>query len=164
MEVSMKTQIQRVTGENQLRITRQFDAPVDQVWKAWTTSELLDQWWAPKPWKTRTRSLDFSEGGKWMYAMVGPEGEEHLCRVDYIQIVPGKKFTGTDAFCDAEGNISTEFPTMHWICEFEAEGDKTNVLVTITFGSEEDLNKIVEMGFKEGFTAAHDNLDELLAR
>ncbi len=164
MEVSMKTRIQRVTGENQLRITRQFDAPVEQVWKAWTTSELLDQWWAPKPWKTRTESLDFREGGIWKYAMVGPEGEEHLCRVDYIQIEPGKKFTGTDAFSDKEGNINNEFPVMHWICEFEPEGDKTNVLVTITFGSEEDLNKVVEMGFKEGFTAAHDNLDELLAR
>ena len=53
---------------------------------------------------------------------------------------------------------------MDWLVQFSSVGDRTRVNVEITFASEEDMNKIVEMGFKEGFAAAHTNLDELLAR
>jgi uncharacterized protein YndB with AHSA1/START domain len=60
----------------QLIVTREFDANSDLVWKAWTTAELLDQWWAPKPYRAETKSLDFREGGVWLYAMVSPENEK----------------------------------------------------------------------------------------
>ena len=52
---------------------------------------------------------------------------------------------------------------MDWKCVFKAEGNNTKVEVEVTFATEDDLNKTVEMGFKEGFAAAHNNLDELLA-
>ncbi len=146
-----------------LKVVREFNAPVEKVWKAWTVSEMLDQWWAPKPYKAVTQEMDFREGGHWRYYMQGPEGECHYCRADYETIVPNKSYTGMDAFCDKEGNINTEFPRMHWKVDFIQAGPGTRVEVEVTFSAIEDLEKIVEMGFQEGFAMAHGNLDELLA-
>lgn len=67
-----------------------------------------------------------------------------------------------DAFCDENGKATTDFPSMHWKNEFFQTPAGTRVEVEITFSSEADLEKIIEMGFKEGFTAALSNLDELL--
>ena len=63
---------------NRVNVEREFAAPVGKVWAAWTQQELLDQWWAPRPWKARTKSMDFREGGTWLYAMVGPRGRRAL--------------------------------------------------------------------------------------
>ncbi len=164
METSNKTQIIKDLKNKQLKITREFDAPVKEVWNAWTQSDLLDQWWAPKPWKAKTKSMDFREGGFWMYAMVGPDGAEQWCRVDYDKIIPSKSFDGTDAFCDDKGNINHEFPVMHWKCVFNESATGTRVQIDITFKEEADIATIVEMGFEEGFTAALTNLDELLEK
>lgn len=150
--------------DKKLLIEREFNAPVEQVWKAWTESHLLDQWWAPKPWKAKTKSMDFRDGGQWLYSMIGPNGEESFCRADFDSIVPLKSYKGDDAFCDKDGNLDTSFPVMHWKINFEKSGNGTLVKVEVSFDSEADLEKIVEMGFKEGFTAAHSNLDELLER
>ena len=62
---------------NTITVKREFAAELSLVWDAYTKSEILDQWWAPKPWKARTKTMEFREGGYWHYAMVGPAGEEH---------------------------------------------------------------------------------------
>jgi uncharacterized protein YndB with AHSA1/START domain len=147
-----------------IKVEREFDAPVDQVWKAWTDSEILDQWWAPKPWKANTISMDFKSGGRWLYYMQGPDGSRHYCILDYKSISPKKNIIAEDAFTDDKGNINKEFPSMHWENEFKPVGSQTKVVIDITFASEADLEKIIEMGFKEGFAAAHRNLDELLSK
>lgn len=146
-----------------LMITREFQASPDDVWKAWTEKELLDQWWAPKPYKAETKKMDFREGGIWLYCMVGPDQFRQWCRVDFQQITPQKSFSAQDSFCDEEGNINTEFPSMHWKNTFESSATGTKVLIEISFDDVRDLEKIMEMGFKEGFAAALTNLDELFA-
>lgn len=146
-----------------ITVVREFDAPVPDVWNAWTKAELLEQWWAPRPWKAVTQSMDFREGGAWLYYMEGPDGSRHYARVDYKKIDPQKSFSAKDAFTDENGNISTNMPSMNWNNVFTASGNSTKVEVLITFQTLEDLEKILEMGFKEGFTMAHANLDELLA-
>ena len=151
-------------ANKKIKVVREFDAPVEKVWKAWTEAELLDQWWAPKPWKANTQSMDFREGGTWLYYMEGPDGSRHYCRADYETIVANKSYTGLDAFCDENGKINTDFPRMHWKVVFNKSTNGTKVEVEITFTSEADMEKIIEMGFKEGFAAAHTNLDELLAK
>ena len=149
---------------NKISVKREFAAPVAMVWSAWTESEILDQWWAPKPWKAQTKTMDFREGGHWLYAMVGPEGEEHWARADYRSITPQKSFSAQDAFCDAEGNVNTEWPRSRWNNEFSESSGVTRVQIEITFDKLADLEKNMQMGFKDGFTAALENLDEVLSK
>ena len=159
-----KETVYSVDKENKkIRTVREFNAPVEKVWKAWTEKDLLDQWWAPKPWKAFTQSMDFREGGTWLYYMQGPDGSKHYCRNDYETIDSGRSFESLDTFCDKDGAINTEMPRMHWRVLFVSSEAGTKVEVEITFPSIEDLDKIAEMGFKEGFAMAHNNLDELLA-
>lgn len=160
----MKTIFSKDPASKKIFVTREFNAPLEQVWKAWTKSDMLDQWWAPKPWKAITKSMDFREGGLWLYYMEGPDGTRHYCRADYKTIVPKKMFVGDDSFCDENGNITNTAPGMHWEVGFAKTDTGTKVSVEITFASEQDLNAIVEMGFQEGFSMAHDNLDELLTK
>lgn len=164
MMATKETVFTKDIANKKIIVTREFDAPVEKVWKAWTESKLLDQWWAPKPWQTHTQSMDFREGGSWLYYMEGPDGSRHYCRADYETVVPNKSYSGLDAFCDENGKVNTEFPRMHWKTEFSPLDNRTKIRVEITYTSVEDMEKIIEMGFKEGFAAAHANLDELLAK
>jgi uncharacterized protein YndB with AHSA1/START domain len=161
--IAIKETVYTTDLENRkLSVSREFDAPVNLVWKAWTEKELLDQWWAPRPWMAKTKSIHFREGGSWLYCMVGPDGTSAWCRVDYKKIIPQQSFTGEDCFCDEQGNPSNELPKMYWKNDFIDLGQQTRVNVEVTFDSIKDLEKIIEMGFKEGFASAHNNLDELL--
>jgi len=64
-----------VDKENKkITVERSFNAPLDLVWSAWTEAEILDLWWAPKPYRTETKKMDFREGCRWHYCMVSPEG------------------------------------------------------------------------------------------
>lgn len=147
---------------NKVRVKREFNAPVSRVWDAFTRSDLLDEWWAPKPWKARTKSMEFREGGHWLYAMIGPDGSEQWCRADFKSIQPEKLFSAMDAFCDIDGNIDTTFPSPVWNVKFNTNGSSTIVDIEISFENPEDLQKYIESGFQEGFSAALENLDELL--
>lgn len=152
-----------VDKENKkIKVEREFEAPLPKVWDAWTKSELLDQWWAPKPWKAKTKKMDFREGGTWLYAMVGPDGSEHWSLAEYKSISPQKSFSGLDAFCDPNGKINEDLPRSLWSVGFREAGDATMVDIEIKYETLIDLEKIIEMDFKEGFTIGMENLDELL--
>jgi uncharacterized protein YndB with AHSA1/START domain len=147
---------------NKVIVTREFASTLSKVWAAWTQSELLDQWWAPKPWKAVTKKMEFKEGGYWLYTMNGPEGEEHWCRADFKSISPNKSFKVSEGFCDSNGKITNEFPIAYWNCQFSESANKTIVQIEISYDSLADLEKYTELGFQEGFTSALENLDELL--
>jgi len=163
MIINKETIFMKDLANKKIKVTREFDAPPELVWKAWTDSELLDQWWAPKPWKANTKSMDFREGGRWLYYMQGPDGSRHYCMVDYKSITANKVFVVENYFCDENGKRVDSMPGMFWKNTFSKSSEGTKVEVEITFASESDLEKIIEMGFKEGFASAHNNLDELLA-
>ena len=153
-----------VNKENKtITVKREFAAELPLVWDAYTKSEILDQWWAPKPWKSRTKSMDFREGGYWHYAMVGPEGEEHWALANYKTIDPKKRFTALDGFADAEGVVNTQMPQSKWEVSFTPKEDVTLVENLITFEDLAQLETTIQMGFKEGLTMAMEGLDALLA-
>jgi uncharacterized protein YndB with AHSA1/START domain len=163
--INMKheTKFTKDPAGRKLHVTRAFDAPVENVWKAWTRQDILDQWWAPHPWKTETKSLDFKPGGLWHYSMVGPNGDRHWCRVEFSAIEPQHSFKATSGFCDEHGVPNNTLPLMHWHTEFSATAAGSMINVTISFDKEADLKTIVEMGFEAGFTMGLGNLDEVLA-
>ena len=145
-----------------LTVRKEFAADVLTVWDAFTKPEFLDLWLAPKPWKARTKSQEFKEGGKHLYAMVGPEGEEHWSIFKYFKIEKPEFYTGLDAFSDAQGNINNELPQMNWKVSFTDKGRTTMIETIINFVTVEQLEKIMEMGFKEGYSIALQGLEEVL--
>lgn len=144
-----------------ITVTRYFNSSLENVWKAWTERDLLDQWWAPKPWRTVTKSMEFEPGGEWIYAMVGPDDTRHWCKIAYSSIQTLTCFEGLDTFCFENGFRNPELPEMHWKVSFFPSGNATKVVIEIQFDILADLEKIVEMGFEEGFTSALSNLDEI---
>src|SRR5690606_3101391 len=101
-----------------IKIERNFDAPVEMVWSAWTDAAILDQWWGPKPYHVETKSLDFSEGGQWLYAMVGPEGQRHWALRNYLKIAPPNRLTFRSMFCDENGNVAPGATGSTWVNTF----------------------------------------------
>ncbi|MDC8106246.1 SRPBCC family protein [Chryseobacterium sp. PTM-20240506] len=140
-----------------------YKADVSKVWDYFTKSELLDQWWAPKPWKCETVKMDFKENGIWHYAMIGPEGEKMYGQLKYGEIMEHRSFDGIDAFCDENGNINNDFPQAQWLIGFTGIEEGTKVTINIHFESQEALKKHLEMGFEEGFKMGLSQLHEVLA-
>jgi uncharacterized protein YndB with AHSA1/START domain len=143
-------------------ITAEFDAERDLVWDAYTKKEILDQWWAPKPWESRTKYMNFEVGGKRFYAMVSPEGEEHWAIQEYTSISPKTNFKLLNAFADKDEN--PQLPGSDWDLNFADDDGKTRVSITIYNESRERMEKMIEMGFKEGFTMTLKSLEDLLAK
>lgn len=146
-------------------ITREFDAELSLVWDAYTKQEILDQWWAPKPWTSKTKAMNFEVGGRRFYAMVSPEGQERWSIQKYTSITPKTNFKLLNAFADE--NENPELPGSEWDLNFsERDGTDnyrvTKVSVSIYNESLERLEKMIEMGFKEGFTMTMNSLEKLL--
>ena len=151
-------------SDNTVHVSRVFAAPRGTVWSAWTEPELLDQWWAPAPWKTDTVRMDFREGGQWFYTMRGPEGEVHYCTNDYLSIAEPSDFQSIDAFADEHGQPAPGMPRSTWTIRFIPESENTRVDIMIRYDDLKDLEAIIEMGFREGFTQGLDQLKDLLAK
>lgn len=147
---------------NTVNVTREFAANLELVWEAWTNPEILDQWWAPKPYRNQTKSMDFREGGMWLYAMISPENEIHWCKNDYHKIIHQSMFSGLDAFCNENGTVNTEMPRTVWTNVFTEKENTTLVNITARYDQLSDLEKVIEMGFQQGFTMALENLDQYL--
>jgi uncharacterized protein YndB with AHSA1/START domain len=155
----------RITKElanNKVTVVKEFDTDVENVWEAWTDSTTLDQWWAPKPWRAETKRMDFKEGGHWLYAMVGPDNNRMWARFDYKTIDAPNRLVATDSFADENGNKSLGFPSMKWTVQFTEINNGTRLEVVIEGSKKGDIEKLLEMGFEQGFFMALDNLDELL--
>lgn len=141
-------------------ITAEFDATRDLVWDAYTKPELLDQWWAPKPFTSRTKVMEFREGGRRFYAMVSPDGAERWVLQKFTSITPKTNFKLFNAFSDADENL--ELPGSDWDLSFSEQDGKTTVHVSIYNESLERLERMIEFGFVEGTEAQLKNLEELL--
>jgi uncharacterized protein YndB with AHSA1/START domain len=142
-------------------ITREFDAGLSLVWDAFTKAEFLDQWVAPKPFVAKTKFMDFKVGGRRFYAMVGPEGQERWLIQKYTSISPKTNFKMFNAFADKDEN--PELPGSDWDYTFSEQNGKTTVRITIYNESLARLEKMIELGFTEGFKMSMHNLENLLA-
>jgi len=164
MTETFHTEYRKDPANRKIFMDRTFDATIEKVWNAWTDRETLDLWWAPKQWKTNTKSILFETGGYWHYSMNGPNGECHWVIVKYIYVEQQKHFHGKDNFCDEQGDVVAGFPGKEWKVTFTAVEDTTRVKVELTFESEQQMIQLIEMGFERGFAMAHTNLDEILEK
>ena len=141
-------------------INREFAAELSLVWDAFTKPEILDQWVAPKPWLSKTKYMNFKVGGRRFYAMVSPEGQERWSIQEFTSITPKSNFKMYNAFADKDEN--PELPGSEWEYNFSEQNGKTKVSITIYNESLARLEKMIEMGFKEGYAMSMKNLEELL--
>lgn len=141
--------------------SKEFDATLSLVWDTYTKAELLDQWWAPKPWTSKTKVMDFTVGGRRFYAMVSPEGEEHWSLQTYTSISPKTNFRLLNTFADKDEN--PELPGSEWDLTFDERNGKTTVRISIYNESLVRLEKMLDMGFREGTAMNLKNLEELLS-
>ncbi|MGC4021884.1 MAG: SRPBCC domain-containing protein [Cyclobacteriaceae bacterium] len=148
-------------------VNREFDADLQLVWDAFTKAEILDQWWAPKPWMSRTKLMDFKVGGRRFYAMVSPEGQEFWSVQEFTSISPITNFKMRDSFSDKDQKINTEL-TSQWNLNFSEQNGHdghrgSKVSISITHDTLASLEKILEMGFEGGFRMCLENLDQYIA-
>lgn len=143
-------------------VNREFAAELSLVWDAYTKQEILDQWWAPKPWESRTKFMDFRVGGRRFYAMVSPEGEERWSIQKYTFISPKTNFKIFNVFADKDEN--PELPGSDWDLNFSEQNGTTKVSITIKNESLARLEKMIEEGFREGFMMTMKNLEDLLTK
>jgi len=143
-------------------VIREFAAELSLVWDAFTKPEILDQWWAPRPWVSKTKYMDFKVGGRRFYAMVSPEGEERWSIQKYTSISPKTNFKFFNAFADKDEN--PELPGSDWDLNFSYKEGTTTVRVSIYNESLARMEKMIEMGFSEGFKMTLNNLEDLLTQ
>ena len=146
---------------NTIRVKREFAAERPLVWDAYTKPEILDQWWAPKPLISVTKYMDFRVGGRRFYAMVSPDGAEIGWQIfEYTSITPKSNFKCLSVFADKDE--TPHLPGANWDLTFSEQNGITKVSISIYFESLEELGKMIEMGFKEGFTLTLNELTRLL--
>jgi uncharacterized protein YndB with AHSA1/START domain len=147
-----------------IHLSREFNAPVEKVWRAFTEPALIDQWLGPKPYKVVTKIMEFKVGGIWLYAMVGPDGPVGWSRAEFTEIENGSYFSSINMFSDEDGNTVAGAPKSNTTNKFlSIEGNRTKVDVVKIFTDEATVKIFVEMGFKEGTVMGYTQLDEILA-
>ncbi len=150
----------QMTGE--ITFTRVFDAPRELVFRAFSEPEQVRQWWGPTGWTMPVCTIDFRPGGEWHYCISNAAGEEHCARAVYHEIVVPEKIVFSDAMVDAQGQVIEALPKKRTTVIFADLGEKTQITVQVQAVSPADLEKLLAMGFKQGFGQALNNLEHLL--
>lgn len=160
----LKVTVNKETRE--LIMEREFTAPRDLVWKAWTTPELLEKWWGPKNWTTKVFEMKFEPEGQWKYCMYQQDGDKMVsCGVaTFKEIVAPEKIVYIDEFSDENFTIAAGMPAMNITNRFEDHGETSKLVSSCVFTSVEELEKVVAMGVEDGFSQQLERLDELLAQ
>lgn len=149
---------------NTLTIRREFEAERQLVWDCYTKQELLDQWFAPKPLKTKTKSMDFRNGGHWHYAMIDLEGNEYWGYTEYNNINPIDSYETLDAFCNDKAEINQDLPRAKWFVSFSDKEENTVVETLVQYDTLNDLDAVINMGLQQGMMSTLEKLDELIVR
>lgn len=161
------------TGNYELRIERVFDAPRQLVWNAWTTPELIMQWWGPDYFTSPICKVDLKVGGKYLYCMRGPDGTDYWSGGTYKEIVPLEKLVCVDAFANEHGDkidptaygFDPIFPKENVVTiTFEEVGEKTKLTVLYVVESEAVLEIMRKVQMREGWESSLDKLARSLLK
>jgi len=138
-----------------ITIEKTFNAPLETVWYAWTQSEHIIKWWAPKGMTLEVISHDFKVGGKWKYTMPMPDGNEFISEGIYKEIIEFKKIVTTADFRPMTQNVELHV-------HFEAFGEQTKFTFSVVHETEAYCKQQEAMGIYNGWGSAFDRLETLL--
>jgi uncharacterized protein YndB with AHSA1/START domain len=145
-------------GDEQILITREFDAPRHLVYRAWTTPELVKRWWAGRRGTVTSVEMDLRVGGTWRYVMTATGGFEVAFHGEYREIVPNERIVSTEVF---EGGPDVD-PAVHTVTFTETDGRTTLTMLTET-GSKDVRDMIMSSGMEVGMQEQMAIIDELVA-
>jgi uncharacterized protein YndB with AHSA1/START domain len=144
-------------SDTELRLTREFDAPRELVFRALTDPALLSRWWGPRRYRTVVDQMDVRPGGKWRMRNIGADGDEHAFRGEFREVVPPERVVWTFEYEPMAGHISVETMTLT-----ERDG-RTLLTARDQFASKEDLEGMVNSGMESGARESYERLDEVIA-
>ena len=148
-------------ADDQILVTREFDAPKHLVYKAFTTPELVRRWWHANRGEMTVAEIDLRVGGKWRYVMVADGGMEVGFHGEYREIVPNERIVSTETFEGLpEGVAEEDGTTVNTATFMEAEG-RTTLTLLIQAPSRETRDAIVDSGMEAGLQDALDNLEQV---
>ncbi len=149
-------------SDRELVLTRIINAPRERVFRAWTDSELLKQWFAPPPYTTPVADLNVRPGGANLVVMRDPEGNDFPNRGVYLEVVENERLVFTDAYTEAWEPAQKPFMTV--ILTFGDEGGKTRYTAGVRHWTVADRETHEKMGFHEGWGRCADQLAALVAK
>ena len=145
--------------DEEILITREFDAPRHLVYKAWTTPELVMRWWSGQRGEMRVADIDLRVGGTWRYVMVAQGGHEVAFHGEYREIVPEERIVTTEVY---EGMPEVGEPAVDIVTFVEADG-RTKLELLMRVSSKEIRDMILETGMEVGMQEQMDALEQLAA-
>ena len=149
-------------AEDQILVTREFDAPKHLVYKAWTTPELVAKWWTARRGTAREMEIDLRVGGRWRYVMDADNGQEVAFHGEYREIVPNARIVSTEVFegaplppeeLEASATVNT--------ATFAEENGRTTLTILIQCPSPEVREAILSSGMEDGLQDALELLEEV---
>jgi len=147
--------------DEQILITREFDAPRHLVFEAWTTPELVKRWWNAKRGEVTVAEIDLRVGGKWRYAMVTEDGFEVAFHGEYREILPNERIVSTETYEGVPEGVSEEDATTVNTATFTEADGRTTVTILVQAPSKTSRDAIVESGMEAGLQDALDLLEEV---
>jgi uncharacterized protein YndB with AHSA1/START domain len=145
-------------ADDQILITREFDAPRHLVYKAWTTPELVKRWWSGHRGSVQGAEIDLRVGGRWRYVMIANEGFEVAFHGEYREIVPNERIVSTEVYEGAPGGDDNA--TVNTVTLTESDG-RTTLEVLVQCPSREVRDAIIDSGMEGGMQEAMDELEKV---
>jgi uncharacterized protein YndB with AHSA1/START domain len=144
-------------ADDQILITREFDAPKHLVFKAYTTPELVRQWWSGKRGEMTSCEIDLRVGGTWRYAMIAHGGFEVAFHGEYREIVPDERIVTTEVF---EGVPAGGDPPLNIVTFSETDG-RTTLELLVQCPDRETRDAIMGSGMEVGMQEGMDLLEQV---
>lgn len=158
---SSQTATVTLPTDEQILITREFDAPKHLVYKAWTTPELVKRWWTAKRGEATVAEIDLRVGGRWRYAMVTDDGVEVGFHGEYREIVPNERIVSTEFFEGVPEGVSEEDATTLNTATFSEKDGRTTVTILVQAPNKVTRDAIIDSGMEAGMQDALDLLEEV---
>jgi uncharacterized protein YndB with AHSA1/START domain len=149
--------------DEQILITREFDAPKHLVYEAYTTPELVKRWWNAKRGEVTICEIDLRVGGKWRYVMVTDDGFEVGFHGEYREIVPNERIVATETYEGLPEGVTDEEGTVVNTVTFTEKDGRTALALLVQATSKETRDAIIESGMESGLQDAFDLLEEVAA-
>jgi uncharacterized protein YndB with AHSA1/START domain len=154
------TAILTLPSDEQILVTREFDAPKHLVYRAWTTPELVERWWHANRGRVTLVEIDLRVGGRYRYVMVTDDGVEVGFHGEYREIVPNERIVTTEVFEGLPEGVSEEDAATVNTATFTEVDGRTTVKLLIEATSKTSRDAIIDSGMEAGLQDALDLLEQ----